>query len=75
MCSSDLIRDKIDGKLSGEVGDGRYVTQHFHESFLEEPVKGLGLDLYKVGQFQIETGTGEGHSRVCSEFLLFYIDH
>ena len=66
---------ELDEEVAREIGDGGYLVQNLGQAFLEEPLVGLGLDLYQIGQLQIEAGAGEGLTYVLAESLIFQIDH
>ena len=69
------IGDELDQQVSGEISDGGDLVQDLGQALLEEPLIGLRLDLHKVGQLQIEAGTGEGFTGVLAESLIFQLDH
>ena len=69
------VGNKLDQKVTGEVSDRGDFTQHLIQTFLQEPLIGLGLDLHQIGQVEVEAGTGEGLSRVFTETMIFQIDH
>ena len=68
----ERIRHKIDEKVSGIIRDGGYIPQHFHQTFLEEPLIGVLLNFDQIGHLKDFVDFGKAHSDVLADFLGLY---